>query len=554
MTAIVWKDFRGILPRRDEHLLPGIASTRAHHVNLSRGRIEPWSEPLIIDSVPTITKSITCEPCFLAWDEDKVRVMPISPGEDPGYRLYAIDHPDGPMVATEADLCKKELYPLGVPTPGTPSISAGAGCDCGTTPVTVRVSYVRNYPYNQESALSMPSNSVLAGQGGTVNVSASPPSGYSMRVYATLGAPAGQDGRLGADTGVSGYFYVTNGRSFTFESVGEGELAPNDEWFPPPGDLRKLVSDDNGVLFGVSGKREIWASYPHQYHAFPGDMTVVLDDDIVDIKLFGGTNVLVFTTGHPYVLGYDAKTSTVQINKYHRPVPCVDPDGIAVGHSGAIYPSTNGLVFWNGQKFSMISESFWTPEQWRDMLNDSGVRAVIHEGSYYFWPDADEDGYRMPFGDELHPMDKAKVMLTSVDKACFWPSMYCISDDDDLFYVQENNPGEILRWSPSSKGGCLCEYEMLIPIVSVTGLDTLRSLWFDYIAGSGDVHWEVLKANCDNWEVVDEGDVVDCRPFNFRRLNVRQYQHALRITGCGIVRMAVMGTSFRAIAEAVKSV
>lgn len=554
MTAIVWKDFKGILPRRDEHLLPGVASTRAHHVNLSRGRIEPWSTPIAIDNVPPQTQSITCEPCFLAWDEKNVRAMPISPGDSPGYRLYAIDHPDGPQVATETDLCKKKLYPLGVPTPGTPSISAGAGCDCGTTPVTVRVSYVRNHPYNQESALSMPSNTILAGQGGTVNVSASPPSGYSMRVYATLGAPAGQDGQLGADTGVSGYFYVTNGRSFTFESVGEGELAPNDDWYAPPDDLHKLVADDNGVLFGVSGKREVWASYPHQYHAFPGDMTVVLDDDILDIRLLGGTHVLVFTTGHPYVLAYDKGTTTVQVSKYHRPMPCSDPDAIAVGHSGAIYPSTNGLVFWDSKKFSMLSESFWTPEQWRDMLDNGAMRALTHEGNYYFWPEEDSQGYRLPFGDSVHQADGQKSMLTSIDKDCFLPSMHCISDDDDLFYMQEGNGVDVFRWAPSSRGECSCGYEMLMPITTTMGLDTLRSLWFDYIAGSGDVHWEILKANCDEWEVVDEGDVVDCRPFNFRRLHVRQYQHALRLSGCGIIRMTAIGTSFRAIAEAVNNV
>lgn len=167
-----------------------------------------------------------------------------------------------------------------------------------------------------------------------------------------------------------------------------GELLPSEGWLPPPDDMGGVVSMPNGFMIGFAGN-VLYPSALNQEHAFPAEFTkVIKGESIVGIAGAFENSLVVVTNCHPYIVtAYSPDDLTV--TKVNATLPCVSAlSMVDMGRYGVGYASTPGFVMVRAGDAPIMTEPFYTPEQWQ-ALQPATMRSAWHDETLHVVSDVE---------------------------------------------------------------------------------------------------------------------------------------------------------------------
>ncbi|MGL4680870.1 MAG: hypothetical protein ACRCWC_16010, partial [Plesiomonas shigelloides] len=238
--------------------------------------------------------------------------------------------------------------------------------------------YVYTYvsAYGEEGPPSEPSALVAVLPGQTVDLagmSAAPVGNYNVthkRIYRT---------NTGSST--TEYQYVATvlvGVASYNDSVAAaslGSVLASTTWDAPPSDLAGLITLPNGCLAGFSGNL-LCFSEPYLPHAWPVSYQVPLDETIKAIGSYGN-NILITTTGAPYLAQASAPGSTVA-EKLEMGYACVSKRGfVDIGYT-CVYPAINGMMAAGMNGINLVTKGIFTQADWQ-AISPSTIHAYLHD-------------------------------------------------------------------------------------------------------------------------------------------------------------------------------
>ena len=166
--------------------------------------------------------------------------------------------------------------------------------------------------------------------------------------------------------------------TFTDNAENVGEPVPSRDWLPPPAGLQGLTRLENGSLCGFIG-RDMFFSIPFLPHAWPEQYTIRVDDPIVAVAETPlGLHVL--TSGLPVLLTGVPGSFAVTTSEF--PEACLDANTVVRMGDSIMYFSPDGLAQLAGIEGQVVTESFLTPEDWRDKYLEQGLRGYYWEDRY----------------------------------------------------------------------------------------------------------------------------------------------------------------------------
>lgn len=226
-----------------------------------------------------------------------------------------------------------------------------------------------------------------------------------------------------------------------------GELCPSlssssggqadEDWDPPPQDLKGITYMGNGIIVGFVGK-EIYACVPYRPWAWPAAYVISMPDDITCISSVGaGSTAIVTTSGAPYLLsgttGASLSLTRLPEIKTNLAKRGTINTSILSGenyYSGVVYPSTDGLRFVNSEGTSMLlTQNLLSVDEWAECHPDT-MHGRLHDNKYFgFWQTDDDEGgivFDLMTGD-----------LTTLDFYC--TATYVDPATDTLYFIRSTN-------------------------------------------------------------------------------------------------------------------
>lgn len=226
------------------------------------------------------------------------------------------------------------------------------------------------------------SNIVTIGPGQQVDLSGmsvAPAGNYNItlkRIYRAVTGDSGTAYQRVTEVAVAITTY-----SDTKLSSSLGAEIPSTDWFAPPTDMAGLRSLPNSVLVGFS-KNQVCPSVPGQPHAYPPGWRQTTDFDIVGLGNVHNT-IVVCTRGHPYI-SEGSDPANLSLAKIENNQGCVSAASIvSVGTVGVVYASGDGLIFIGpGGDWQNITESYFTPDEWKDLIKPESIHAYPLDNRY----------------------------------------------------------------------------------------------------------------------------------------------------------------------------
>ena len=263
--------------------------------------------------------------------------------------------------------------------------------------------YVATYvtDWGEESQPSEVSEMLEVDQNDQVTVTvAAPPAGRNVQKWRLYRSNVGS--QSAAFQFVDEFLATT--LSYTDALKGEqlGEPCPTFTWAEPPVRLdqgsaaaikppkgpdpylRGLVGMPNGILAGFIDN---YVAFCHPYHpyAWPVEYQITTEHPIVGLGAFGQT-LFVGTMGHPYLIS-GADSASMSAQKLPHFQACVARRSIVGVGDGVVYASPDGLCLASARGVEVLTQGFFSREDWQ-ALNPGSIVAAEHEGVYYFWTGA----------------------------------------------------------------------------------------------------------------------------------------------------------------------
>lgn len=158
-----------------------------------------------------------------------------------------------------------------------------------------------------------------------------------------------------------------------------GELLPSAHWDQPDANMRGIVALSNGMMAGFYGKN-VYLCEPYFPHAWPAIYDQAVDYDIVSIVSIGNSAVIL-TDGHPYIMS-GTHPRNVSIRPYKINQACVSKRSAVEKDDRAIYASPDGLVELGIDGYKIITEEYFTKNEWTERA-PSSIVAEVHDDKYF---------------------------------------------------------------------------------------------------------------------------------------------------------------------------
>lgn len=552
--SIRFFDFHGITPRLDETLLNSAGAMVAEDVDLSRGDLMPWkwaTEPKATRTQPVLTMVDSEASCgCITWPE----VVDVDFGQpacsDIGM-MFWIEN-GVVMQATREQACQGLSFPLGVSCPSIPpsggSSTGGEGC------ITVE-SYCYTYvdQYGQEGPPSPPSAISTGGSGSaavTIPGLPAPNPQARVNVYrATADGSTGRENNLGPDGAWLRVGEGLTGTTITTRPLNQAaETLRSTRWAPPPTGITSLQICPRSNTLMLAKDNQIFISHPNQYHAFPRDRDLVLQDNVVALQDYA-ESMVVLTDGHPYVVVPRAlreRAFIYDVSRLDTSIPCLSKASVSVGASGVIWSSQNGLfIISNGRygiRATCLTMQLFHMDDWRESL-PSTIRGEVHDGHYFFTGDGEvtcsitghqSHTWILTFNDEIyeHP---SNIQMTSLS---IRPLMWHQTRMDKLYYSLGN---EVFEWNPID--GELKPYCYTTRDTVLRGLTTLGAAKVHHDCEAV-VNISFHKEKCTKVHSIYRRKLSHCDPFRLPGClkSIHQY---VKVTSINRVRSIHLATSVR---------
>jgi hypothetical protein len=425
-------------------------ASEAHDVKLTRGAIEAWREPLMIQDVRDDSVTVRVHDCCVrTWDRC-VTATPYLP--DYG-RMFVTGRSDR-AEQTSATRCDGEYTLLGVPAPArAPGVSGseetGEDCDVRAYAYT----YVNGY--GEESAPSPPSRQLTVKDGASVTVSGlvPPPDGWGIVgvcIYRTATGARDFENpeheaaslflRVAALQGLpSSYTDTIMTRRLGYH------LATANGRIPPAG-LRDITHiQGTGVLCGVTDNM-LHFSENFQPHSWPAELDMTFPSRIVHLAALDYT-LFVTTLGKAYVVdasNFCEERKIKEVRDTDIPLPdigCGYASQRVVTPFGLFFPGRNGIVQLKPDaSYDIVTTGWYTPEQWARMRPDT-ARLAYWQG--FIFCVTDTDGLAI----ELDPMNKDSQYgaLTTISDR---PTDMTVTESGELLMLMG---GRVWQWDAGDR-------------------------------------------------------------------------------------------------------
>ncbi|MGI0011623.1 MAG: hypothetical protein ACREAE_09515, partial [Nitrosopumilaceae archaeon] len=230
-----------------------------------------------------------------------------------------------------------------------------------------------------------------------------------------------------------------------------GEVLESTDWIIPPADAHSVLSLPNGITV-MASKNDVCPSVQNRPHAYPDDFKLSTDYDIVGLGAID-TTVVVLTKANPYiVVGSDS--SQLSMAKLELPYGCSSKRSIAsLKGFGIIYASPDGLVSINGTGVNLISDQFFTREQWQALVPTS-IFGFVHDDRYFFFYDTGvtKAGYIFDPKDDGNGLTKLDLSVhtgLTINNAV--TAAYSSPLTDTLYYIHTDN--KLTIWNSHASTG-----------------------------------------------------------------------------------------------------
>ena len=289
----------------------------------------------------------------------------------------------------------------------------------------------------------------------------------------------------------------------------------------------------------------IYISEPGQYHAFPRDRDLVLNDNIVAMVPVDD-DIIVLTDGHPYVIeaGMLESGPRYTVRRHPRPVVCISKASIGVGTSGVIWASRDGLFLMGNTRYGMalqcLTEDLFHEDDWR-ALSPPTIRGVAYEGSYYFTGNGrvtdqvtgfQARTFALAFDDTAYESpENVRLRSLSIE-----PDQWFVTRKGLLYYAIG---GELYRWDEHS--GTASPYSYVTRVIAEhTNLNYAAAKVLS--RGTGYLEFRLWKIVCGKKQLLFSRMLTHCRPFRLPRC-IWGDDHFIELVGTKCVQEVHLATS-----------
>lgn len=262
-------------------------------------------------------------------------------------------------------------YNLGIPKPAAAPGLTTDGTGTGD-PFEIAAVYTYVSAWGEEGPPSDPSEVLAVKNGDDITVSGmsvGPGAGYNItakRIYIGFSGNTAADYQFFAEIALA----TASHGPVDFQSEGLGEVIETRTWIPPPTTLSGLIVVANQYMAGFDDN-DVWHSVPGVPHAWPSGFRRSTPFGIVGLGSFDRT-IIALTKGAPHwstaadpgghvyskVQGADGKA-------------CVAKRGIVSLPYGVVYPCAEGLALVDPSGWRLVSDAFWTQEQFEALVPSS---------------------------------------------------------------------------------------------------------------------------------------------------------------------------------------
>ena len=524
---ILYKNFKGIAPRYDSHLLGDGFATTAKDVNLWHGTLRPFREKKLCREIKQATKSVFYDNC--CWKEfDKcVEFTRLNTSCTRQVVTGLFDYP----VTTCSDECNPRWIRLGLPSPGTaPTLErldplAGKR-GCYSENLIDSIEYkraTRTYVYTyvnsccDEGPPSYPTETLDVDDGGRVMLSGfnTPSAEYDVKNIRIYRLASGFDMNntsienftIDETSALSDYYLVDEipvGTAAYIDDKMDYELGyamETQEYVAPPKDLRGIISVDGTQLAGITGGNKIRFSTPNFPHAWQEADELTVPDQIQALVEFK-SDIVVLTCGALYKVEPIEDCKTVGCRKVTKTledyplVSCCGGHGYALTPKGVVFASIDGLILTDGVQATNITSPYFAPDDWKALHPDRMSVAYNRDSVYFF---SDVAGYCLQFPVSLTEWENSHLIELS-DRP-----EYAFGENDELYLVKkEISPTQInfagAKVSRYNNGDVT--FKFLGDDILIKEYSPLQTEKFRLPSGRRDVEFQVdLKGTAEVYQV-----------------------------------------------------
>lgn len=460
----MYRNYKGMQPRLDSHLLSGEYAELALDVNLWHGTVKPFRETKLCHALKQTTKSVFHDDC--CWKEFDKCVDFTRMNTTCGRQVVSglFDYP----ATTCSNDCNPEWIRLGVPCPGdglnVEVLDSLNDKSCVAENVIDGIDHdrmARTYVYTyvncccDEGQPSYPSDVVDVDDGGRVMLTGfnTPPSEYGVtkiRIYRLASAfdpnnTSMEQVMIDDKNTVGEFFFV--GEIDIDESVFVddkrdfelGYVLETKEYTEPPQELVGIISVDGTQLAGFCGNKIRFSTpnYPHVWQE-ADELTV---PDKVQALIEFNHNVIVLTCGSIYLIEPIEDCKTVGCRRVHKTIEnypllsCCGGHGYTKTPKGVVFISAEGLILTEGNTATNLTSLYFAQDDWRAMRPDR-MSVAYHRDSLYFF--SDEVGYCLQFPVSLTDWENSRLIQLS-DRP-----LYTFSAKEELYLVYKDG---VYRWN-----------------------------------------------------------------------------------------------------------
>jgi len=394
MSGFYIPDFAGMVPRTSPRLIAPNQAQNALNAKLWSGELRCFKDlsTVVTPSIVGTKKSIyrfgqdgTDEAQY--WFHRLVDIDwargPIN--NDTSERTYWTGESEPRVTDSSIALAAGTDYPmahykLGIPKPANTPTLATDGAGSGD-PKSMAAVYTYVSGWGEEGPPSDPSDieNIMYGDEITVgNMSTSPGSGYNItakRIYLAISGSTGTDYQFFAEIALA-----TSSSAATITAISLGEVIRSKTWIAPPSGMLGLhAMGGNGVMAGFLNN-DVWLCEPYLPHAWPARYRKSMPFGVVGLGSFDSM-LVVLTKGAPYA-GSVPHSSQFVPQKVGGGRACVAKRGIVSYPFGVVYPSTEGLGIIGPGGYELLTEPYFTEDEW-EAIAPSSLHAYALGNRYF---------------------------------------------------------------------------------------------------------------------------------------------------------------------------
>lgn len=170
-------------------------------------------------------------------------------------------------------------------------------------------------------------------------------------------------------------------------ALGEASLSAGYE--EPPSTMENIGVMSNGICYG-SFRNQVCISEAFLPHAWNPLLRETLNYDIVAMGHIG-TSIVAVTGEAPYVI-YGVAAGAMRQERINVNQGCLSQQGLVSGPFGVAYPSKDGLVLVRAGSADVVTEAFFTRDEWQDYRPETFKGALYADRYLAFYDDGVNQG------------------------------------------------------------------------------------------------------------------------------------------------------------------